>query len=393
MKILMLASYLPYPLFSGGHIRLYNLIKQLSKRHEITLICEKRDYQTQDDIDTIAAYCLEVIAVPRMKQWTIENIMKTGFSPYPFLIVGHTNAKFKEAVQKKLKEPFDLVHIETFYVMQNLSPTKLPTVLVEHNVEYLVYDRYRKNAPFFLWPLLFFDIVKLKYWERYFWKRAMKLVAVSEVEKKEMQRDDVVVVPNGVDTEKFKISEKEQTAKGKKRILFIGDFRWVQNRDAVAWLLVSIWPKISFDCSLWIVGKQIPTSLKRITQDSRVIFDENAPNDTARIFQEVDVLIAPIRVGGGTSYKILEAMASGVPVVTTQLGIEGLEVRDKEEVLVGDSAEALAQHVNDVVSDIDLNKKLTQNARKRVEEMYDWSILVKKLEHVYDEVTRNSREY
>src|SRR3989344_2498803 len=152
MKILMLSSYLPYPLYSGGHIRLYNIIKELSKRHEIVLICEKRSYQTEKDVSEVKNYCSEVITVDRKKQWTIANILKAGFSSYPFLLVGHTNPLITEIIKNKLKDNFDLIHIETFYIMQNLPAIELPTVLVEHNIEYLVYGRYRKTAPFFVVP-------------------------------------------------------------------------------------------------------------------------------------------------------------------------------------------------------------------------------------------------
>src|SRR5690242_13713182 len=143
MRILVVSSYLPFPLHSGGHVRLFNLIKQLSKRHKITLICEKRDFQTQTDINEVGKFCEEIITVPRKKQWSIQNIFKAGFSSYPFLLVGHTSLEMKQQIVRVLNEKqFDVIHIETFYVNQNLPKTYLPVVLVEHNVEYEVYQRF-----------------------------------------------------------------------------------------------------------------------------------------------------------------------------------------------------------------------------------------------------------
>ena len=143
MKILVVASYLPYPLFSGGHIRLYNLIKELSSQHEITLICEKREHQKAKDEEEVARFCKKVITVPRIKQWSIANILKTGFSFTPFLITGHTSKLMEREIKKLLeKENFDLIHAETFYIMQNIPKTLIPIVLTEHNIEYLVYKRY-----------------------------------------------------------------------------------------------------------------------------------------------------------------------------------------------------------------------------------------------------------
>src|ERR1700691_2436334 len=100
MKILMISSYLPYPLFSGGQVRLYNLIKELSAKHEITLICEKRPHQTQEDIAEIKKICNEVITVDRGKQWSAPNVLKAGFSTNSFLLTGHTSSVF----QKKIEE-------------------------------------------------------------------------------------------------------------------------------------------------------------------------------------------------------------------------------------------------------------------------------------------------
>src|SRR3989344_9256232 len=98
MKILIVSSYLPFPLFSGGHIRLYNIVKNLSQKHEITLVCEKRENQTQIDIDEVSKICKKVYTVNRDKQWSIKNIIKTGFSLDPFLITGHKSQEMKSLI-------------------------------------------------------------------------------------------------------------------------------------------------------------------------------------------------------------------------------------------------------------------------------------------------------
>ncbi len=130
MKILIVSSYLPFPLFSGGQIRLYNLIKNLSEKHSITLVCEKRETQTQKDIDELSDICERVYTTERKKQWTGANILKTGISLDPFLVTGHKSSEMKKIISKLIKEEkFDLIHVETFYVMQNLPKTTLPIVL------------------------------------------------------------------------------------------------------------------------------------------------------------------------------------------------------------------------------------------------------------------------
>lgn len=394
MRILLVSSYLPYPLTNGGHIRLYNLIKSLSKKYKITLICEKRGFQTDQDVSEVKKFCEEVITIDRKQQWAWQNILKAGFSTYPFLIVGHILPEMKaKIVETLMKKTFDVIHVETFYVFQNVPKTYVPIVLVEHNIEYLVYRRYAENAKMYLRPLLYADVFKIRYWEEKFWKKANALVAVSKDEAQKMKRSDVFVVPNGVDIEKFKMqSSKLKFNRKEKKVLFIGDFKWIQNRQSVEWILKDIWPKIRSQFStqtpavkLWIVGRNIPENLKMLGDES-VIFDENAPSETEKIFQQATVLLAPIKVGGGTQYKILEAMASGVPVITTPLGAEGIDCNQRKDLLVADDAETLAQKTVTILQDQEQYEILARNGRDCIEKKYSWNLIAEKLEKVYQSV-------
>lgn len=384
MKILIVSSYLPFPLYSGGHIRLYNLIKNLSSKHEITLICEKRSYQNQKDIDEVAKICKKVITVERIKQWSARNILKSGVSFIPFLLVGHNNIEMKKQILKELESnKFDLIHVETFYVMQNLPKTNIPIVLIEHNIEYLVYEKYVKKALIFLRPMLYTDILKLKRAEKKCWKKVSKLVAVSSDEQKIMG-GKAELVPNGVDIDKFKL-KKINMGKTDKKVLFIGDFKWIQNKDSVIYIIKNIWPRVSFqnnDLKLWIVGKNIPDGIKKLGNSS-IIFDENAPDQTELIFQEADLLLSPIRVGGGTNFKILEAMSTGTPVLTTPLGNEGINAKDGSEIIICDKPDEFVSKTLSLLSDNYLYEKLSRNGRKLMEEKFDWKVIAEKLDSVY----------
>ena len=398
MKILVISSYLPFPLHSGGHIRLYNLIKNLSNDNEITLICEKRDLQTDEDVEKVKKICKKVITVKRKKQWSFSNIIKTGFSFDPFLLVGHKSEEMKDLIRDELvKENFDLIHVETFYVLQNLPDgeaglpkVSMPIILAEHNIEYLVYKRYADLASPLLRPILNIDVLKIKNKEEQAWKKVFKLIAVSEAEKKIMKRADTVIIPNGVDANKFKFRSFDKIG-SEKRILFIGDFKWLQNRDALEYILSQIWPKIKqqlsllhqdIDLKLWVVGRNLPDSFNKYS-GKEIIFDTRNKMEAWEIFRKAYLLLAPLRAGGGTSYKVLEAMSTGVGVVTTNLGIEGLGAKNGVHVLSAENSDELANCVVNLITDHSLYRKITLNSRRFIEENYDWKIISDKLNKVY----------
>lgn len=395
MKILIVSSFLPYPLFSGGHVRLYNLLKELSPRHEITLVCEKRKHQAQDDINEVKKFCKDIFVVDRKKQWSPEVVFHTAISSLPFLLAGHNLPQMKKILAKLVREKtFDVIHVETFYVAQNLPKTTIPVVLVEHNIEYAVYQRFVDNAPFLLKPFLQIDVEKIKYWEKKAWIDATKVVGVSDIEAKQM-RQDAAVVPNGVNLSDFPYKTKLPKT-NEKTVLFMGDFKWIQNRDTAFWILKDIWPlvqssvinnKSSMKLKLWVVGKHIPENIKQYAS-STIVFDEHAPSKTSDIYKDADILLSPIKVGGGTSYKILEAMASGVPVVTTSLGIEGLSARHKKHALTGQSQEELSSAVLALLNNVKVYNSIRKQARKLVEDNYSWKQIAQKLEGVYTDAVK-----
>ena len=376
-------------------MRLYNLIKQIGQNHTVTLICEKRPNQTRDDQEEVEKVCNRVITVARQKQWSLKNIIKTGLSLHPFLITGHTSQDMKVAIERELSsKKYDLIHVETFYVMQNLPKTALPVVLVEHNIEYFIYERYAKKAAFIMRPLLLLDVYKLRRAEQQAWRKATVVAAVSRQDKEVIGAKNTYIVANGVDTTLFKpkmISSEFKTKK--KKILYIGDFSYVQNRDAVSYIITSIWPllkkNLPLDTTLWIVGKNMNQSIKDLGKgDNSIFFDDANVQTAADIFSEADVLLAPIRIGGGTSYKIIEAMAVGTPVVTTSLGHEGIEAKPDEQILVADTPEAIVEAIVSLFANEQSYTLLSKNARKAIEKNYDWVQIARSLEHVYEEAIK-----
>lgn len=399
MKILLLTPYLPYPPSSGGQVRSYNLIRELYKKHDITLFCYIRDDKERQFIPELEKYCKKVKVFKRRKAWSPLNILLAGISPYPFLVAIYLSPTFRRAVSRELKEePYDLIHSETFYVMPNIPKTKVPILLVEQTIEYLVYQIFVEMLPSFLLPikpLLLLDVAKIRWWERFFWNKAKRLAAMSEEDKNVMLKIapklKIDVVANGVDINHF---AKTRKVKHEPTVLFVGQFKWLPNSDAAKFLAYSIWPLIKKnykDAKLWIVGRNPSPEILALQQLEDIKVDGGV-EDIRDAYGRADVLLAPIRNGRGTRYKILEAMATKTPIVGTSLAVEGIDVRDGEEVLIGETPEELANRTVEILKNPQLGKKLAESAYQKVKEKYNWKVISDNLDRVYKEVASGNGE-
>lgn len=396
MKVLMLTPYLPYPLLTGGQTRSYNLIKRLAVLgHEITLFCLVKSRKEREYVGELEKFCKQVTVFNRSeKPWTLSNILRTGFSFYPFLVVRNWAQGERHAIEKKIyQEKFDLIHAETFYVMPHIPKTSIPILLVEQTIEYVVYRHFADEFKIpLLKSLLYLDVAKMKYWELKYWQQAKRVVAMSEEDKKimvsEVQKLDVNIVPNGVDSEYFR---KQITKRSKEQIiLYLGNFTWLQNREAVDILVKRVWPKIKKvlpKAKLWIIGKEAAKFFPNLSSEIRV----EEVEDVREVYQQASVLVAPIFGGGGTRYKNLEAFASGLPVVTTSIGIRGTEAKDGLEVIVRDTPEDIANAAVQILKNLSLYKKIAQNAKEMVTDKYDWNPIAQKLSNIYETLGRGKK--
>ena len=394
MKILMLTPYLPYPLLSGGQIRTYNLLKKLASKHQITLFALIKDESEKAHISELEKYCQEVRVFKRSRTpFTLRNIVKTAFSTYPFLVIRNQALTVTGAIQEELsKKNYDLIHVETFYMMSHLPELKIPSILVEQTIEYLGYENYAKTAPFFLRPILNIDVNKIRDWEKHYWQEADQLIVMSGEDKKfiakELGRDDkIAVVANGVDNHWFDQVPRQKTASP--TILSVGTFKWLPNREAVDFLVNKIWPLVKTrmkQCKLKIVGNDPSQKVLDYGLKDPNIEVLGQVEDIRYAFNSADLLLAPVFSGKGTRYKILEAMASSTPVVASKIAVEGLGVENGKHVLVSNDANELAELTIKVLTDKKLWQQLSKNNKKFVQDRYDWQIISRKLDAIYQKV-------
>ena len=199
---------------------------------------------------------------------------------------------------------------------------------------------------------------------------------------------DVDIVPNGVDTEDFFHVTREKSKNP--IILFVGNFKWLQNKEAVSILVTKIWPEVIQklpQARLWIVGRFPTPEIKNYENKTIKVFGN--VDDIKNVYKKADILLAPIYGPGGTRYKILEAMASGIPVVTTNRGIEGLRAIDGTHALVRDDSQSLADATVELITDKSLYDTLAKNGKKLISENYDWKKISLKLDELYENVSKS----
>ncbi len=390
----MFTPYLPYPDSSGGQIRTQNLLKHLRKKHDITLFSLIKYKKEEEYIPILEKnFCKKVRVFYRSeKPWMVQNILRTGFSLSPFLVVRNFSSEAKKAVEEELRTgDYDLIHAETFYAMPHIPKTNLPVVLVDQTIEYQVYDHYvRHTAPFFVRPLLTIDVAKLKYWERYYWREASKVIAVSEKDRQEMlavePRLDVDIVPNGVNLDLFK--KKTSWSSESPSIMFMGNFNWLQNTEAAMLLIDEIFPIIKKEiktAKLHIVGQHQPESLLR--KASRDILLSNLAEDDidgiVKANYEASVSASPLRGPGGTRLKVLAAMASKLPIVSSSVGVTGLGVKSGREVIIENDSREMAQAIISILKNPKNAQKLAESAYNFVVSEYDYAVIAEKLSRIY----------
>jgi glycosyltransferase involved in cell wall biosynthesis len=395
MKILMLTPYLPYPLLSGGQIRTYNLLKNLSSKHEITLFALTKDKSERQYLPELEKFCVKIRLFERtFSPWHLKNILRAGFTLFPFLVTRNLVDETKKAVEKEISEnKYDLIHAETFYMMPNIPKTDTPVILVEQTIEDMVYQSFASKSKILpIKPLLYIDIQKIKYWEKYYWKSCSHLITMSEEDKDYIQSvapsvKNIDVVANGVDSQWFTQIRKKLPSRP--TILSVGTFKWLPNVEAVEFLVEKVWSLIKEKiphAQLWIVGNNPTQKIFGYARKDVSIKVTGGISDIRDAYARAHVLLAPVFSGKGTRYKILEALATGTPIVATSTALEGLNITPGKQALVANTALEMAEAVRRVLSDSRLQKSLSENGRRFVRSNYDWEIISQKLDSIYQKV-------
>ncbi len=394
LRILWTLPYLPWPTTSGGKLRQFHLIRTLAERgHRITLLVQSKQALDADTQWRLSRLVERLIVLPRRPLKHPKTLLAAALAPYPLLAsVNGLAPALSRRFGQLLAEGWDVVQIEHSYAAQpflaELRRRRQAFLLTEHNVESALGAATYQHLPFWSKPYVVYDQWRYRRWEARVLKAAARVAAVTAEDAAQLARvrgDAVDVVVNGVDCRHF---ESVRPVAGSRRLLFVGNFEYPPNLDAVRWCVEDIMPRVwsqAADARLAICGYAMPEEWKTRWTDARIEWQGFV--DDLRVEQAASTLfIAPLREGGGSKLKVLEAMAAGLPVVSTPQGVSGLSLRDGEDAFTAASAEGLAREALLLLASPRLAVRVGEAGRACARARHDWNAAADQLECLYREM-------
>src|SRR6516162_6324246 len=350
MRILWIKTELLHPLDKGGRIRSYQMLRSLTRQHHVTYLCLDDGLAASDAIDRAREYAQEVVVVPfrapeKMSLGFFAALLQNLFSPLPYAIARYRSPELRERV-RHLAAAADLIVCDFLSSSLNVPEgLPAPTVLFEHNVEAIIWQRHATVPQH---PLR-------RAYMRLQWRRMLRhearecrrfshVVAVSAIDAEIIRREyaatSVGHVATGVDLAYF--CRPRPRPRDSHQLVFVGSMDWIPNDDGIRWFVSEVFGGIQEripDARLTVVGRLPSRDMRALAARNPAIEVTGTVPDVRPYLERAAVSVVPLRIGGGTRLKIYEAMAMGIPVVSTAIGAEGLPVRHGEHLLIADSTD------------------------------------------------------
>jgi len=409
-RILMLTPQLPIPpqaltgTSQGTTIRNFNLIAGLARRHTVDLVSFVAAETPAAALpEALVRCCRRIITVPQPVRTTRQRIRDTFLSPLPDMALRLASPIMHEHLDRLLTgqdaSEYDVIQIEGIemagYMPRRPGRRAVRLVFDDHNAEYVLQRRAcltdLRRPP--RWPAAAYSLIqwrKLVGYERQVCRAADRVVAVSEADAAALRRLlpglDVTVVPNGVDLDFLQPGVvPPQPGMSPHALVFTGKMDYRPNVDAVLWFVDAVLPLIlqqAPNAHFYVVGQQPHARLARLAQHRAVTLTGRVP-DVRPYIAGAGVYVVPLRIGGGTRLKVLEAMAMGRPIVSTRLGCDGFAFTGGQEVVFADEPAAFAAAVLALLRDPTQAAALGRRARQHVEAELGWDAIVPRLEALY----------
>lgn len=388
-----------WPLDSGGRLRSFHMIEELSRRHRVTLVTA---HGPQDDpeglgarLDGAARVMSFRYAAPRHGSARFARaLVRSWFSPLPVHIrKWHIPALRTEVARLLAAEPFDLCVADFLITAPNVPLNgPVPTILFAHNVEHMIWKRLRDvEARPWRRALLEIEWRKMRRYEARACARTRLTVAVSEADRALLAAHApharIRAIPTGVDTVYFAPNGTEERPR---TLVFTGAMDWFPNEDGIVRFVDTVFPHIRAampDTTLTVVGRNPGPGVRQLAAVPGVRITGTV-DDVRPHVAPAAVYVVPLRVGGGTRLKVFEALAMGKAVVSTTLGVEGLPLAPETHYVQADDPAQFATAVVALLSDPVRRRRLGAAGRSLVEGQYSWPHVAREFEARCEEVLR-----
>jgi glycosyltransferase involved in cell wall biosynthesis len=386
VRLLYLSLNVPFPADNGHKMRTWGTLRALkAEGHEVTLLCLACDGTEDVDSAALKEGCdaLEIIphaATPASVSTDYTGRLRALASSRPYSAVRLASPALRTRVADLLAAgPVDAVVCDTIFMTANV-PAEFPPIIVnspdvEHVMlaRFLAHERHPARRAYAA-----FELAKLRRWERAVCRRAALVLVCSAVDRAAIEAlcpgARVAVVPNVIDVEQYSPAPEDDPS----ILLYSGGMDWYPNQDAVTYFAARIFPELRrrFPSLRFIVaGRTAPTNFHRRFRDlAGVEFTGPVPDMRAAIAR-AGLCVVPLRIASGTRLKILEAAAMAKPIVSTQVGAEGLDFIHGKEIILADEPAAFVEAVTELLSDPDRRTALGHAARRRVETAYGMPVL------------------
>ncbi len=384
MNVVILASRFPYPLEKGDKLRLYHQIKELSKSHQITLIALSEAALPIAHIEHLQTFCIQIHILPLQKGRIAMNLLRGFFHGLPLQVSYFYSPYLKQRIQNLIKAAApEHVYCQLIRMAPYVIDLQLPKTLDYQDAFSVGMQRRAGRATFWSW-LFRLETKRLQKYEHLVSTQFNHCTIISEQDKNGLEVADkrpISIVPNGVDIEFF---QPNPGYKKKYDLVFVGNMGYHPNVEAAKFLVKSVFPILQQmlpDSTLLIAGARPTAEVKNLANEH--IHISGWMEDIREAYWSAKLFIAPIFLGSGQQNKILEAMACGLPCITTPQVNNAIDASVNDTIFLAEKPEVFAGFAAKLLESADLQARVGRAARKFVTQQFSWQSATNILEKLF----------
>jgi polysaccharide biosynthesis protein PslH len=406
MKLLFLTSRLPYPPFQGDRLKIYHILRILSRKHDITLLSFVESEAEAKLVENLYPFCSKIETVVHSKSKSYLRLLLNIFSRVPFQVAYYQSPKFSEKLDNLLKtNNFDVIHTHLIRLVPYTVTSPIPRVLdLTDAISKYLKSRVDSTSNLILKAAIYLELRRMLKYEPVL-HRFNAVSVCSEVDRDELLKtapsSNISLIRNGLDTEYFKPDENAIVEPYS--IVFTGNMSYPPNEDGIVYFSKNVLPLVHDvlpQAKLYIVGKSPSSKLQSLASESIIVTGK--VDDIRDYYKKAQVAICPIRFGAGTLNKVIEPMAMRIPVVSTSIACQGMNVTPITDIqtpipydtdaniIFADSPTDFADALITLLNDPKLCRTIGSSGRRLVEREHDWEEIVAKLETIYFDIQHSN---